>query len=413
MLVLSEGFQETVASFRAAVSLLIWKSLQPHPKFESSPRGARLFVDVTRVLGLKQPTGIPRTVTSLARALIAKPPTGLVPQLIRFSPNGQASLVANDVLESGMPSRGGNQGQPVFFAPGDLVLLLDLSLPPQSLRQRQIRLLKHHGVTLISLFYDALPALAPDLFPKGKKFVFEQFLKLLPECGLVLPISETSRADLISALKALGLETPPLATLRLAGQALPEARSKTVRKDRDFGDAPRVLMVGTLEPRKSYTTALNAFEEALGTSDEFQLTIVGRRGWKCSAEVTRIKFLQRHRAPIFWVENMLDEDLFMSYQESDLLLACSVAEGYGLPLDEAASADLPILARDIPAFRELDAPMVTFFTDDNPESVVRNVRTVASRFRKGYWGKRFQQPRRDWSDVGDELVAAIEDSIDK
>ena len=47
--------------------------------------------------------------------------------------------------------------------------------------------------------------------------------------------------------------------------------------------------------------------------------------------------------------------------QSDVLVAPSRGEGFGLPLIEAAQHKLPIFARDIPVFREVAGENAFFF----------------------------------------------------
>ena len=56
---------------------------------------------------------------------------------------------------------------------------------------------------------------------------------------------------------------------------------------------------------------------------------------------------------MLWLEGISDEYLDKVYAASTCLIAASEGEGFGLPLIEAAQHKLPIIARDIPVFREV------------------------------------------------------------
>jgi glycosyltransferase involved in cell wall biosynthesis len=60
-----------------------------------------------------------------------------------------------------------------------------------------------------------------------------------------------------------------------------------------------------------------------------------------------------------------DDDVRSLYQMADALFFPSTAEGYGLPLIEAALHGLPVFCSDIPAHREV-AVSATFFNLDEP-----------------------------------------------
>ena len=115
---------------------------------------------------------------------------------------------------------------------------------------------------------------------------------------------------------------------------------------------PSLLMVGTLEPRKGHTQALDAFELLWADGVEANLVIIGHEGWHVEDLVSR---LTRHRFAgkyLFWLSQADDHVLSLAYKDRRLL-AASEGEGFGLPLIEAARYGLPILARDLPVFREV------------------------------------------------------------
>jgi glycosyltransferase involved in cell wall biosynthesis len=57
------------------------------------------------------------------------------------------------------------------------------------------------------------------------------------------------------------------------------------------------------------------------------------------------------------------------YTESWGVLAASKAEGFGLPVIEAAVLGKPVLARNLPVFREIRLPNITYFTADSAEEL--------------------------------------------
>jgi glycosyltransferase involved in cell wall biosynthesis len=61
------------------------------------------------------------------------------------------------------------------------------------------------------------------------------------------------------------------------------------------------------------------------------------------------------------VEQASDTDLARHYRTSAALLFPSAGEGFGLPLIEAAHCNLPIIAADIPVFREIAGAHATYF----------------------------------------------------
>jgi glycosyltransferase involved in cell wall biosynthesis len=116
---------------------------------------------------------------------------------------------------------------------------------------------------------------------------------------------------------------------------------------------PTFLSVGTVEPRKGQMQTINAFEHLWNKGIDINLVIVGNHGWDVDLLVERLRNHAERNHRLFWLEGISDEYLEKIYAASSCLIAASEGEGFGLPLIEAAQHKLPIIARDIPVFREV------------------------------------------------------------
>ena len=108
-------------------------------------------------------------------------------------------------------------------------------------------------------------------------------------------------------------------------------------------------------------------------SIDVNLVIVGKEGWVGLPDDQRrtiptiVTTLRKHSQlgkRLFWLEGISDEYLERVYDTSACLIAASEDEGFGLPLIEAAQHKLPILARDIPVFREVAGEHAYYFSGD-------------------------------------------------
>ena len=130
-------------------------------------------------------------------------------------------------------------------------------------------------------------------------------------------------------------------------------------------------MVGTIEPRKGHLQTIAAFELLWAKGVDVNLVIVGHEGWKLVPDIQRrtipriVSTLRQHPERgerLFWLDGISDEYLEAIYEASSCLIAASEGEGFGLPLIEAAQHGLPVLARDIPVFREVAGEHATYFS---------------------------------------------------
>ena len=131
----------------------------------------------------------------------------------------------------------------------------------------------------------------------------------------------------------------------------------------------RFIAVGTIEPRKRYDLILDAFESLWRERSQAQLVLVGKPGWKTKELQERIRSLEEAGAPISWLQDVDDEELFALYSSCTALLAPSDAEGYGLPVVEAMEAGMPVVCSDIPVFREITGGNALFFRAGSADSL--------------------------------------------
>lgn len=121
-----------------------------------------------------------------------------------------------------------------------------------------------------------------------------------------------------------------------------------------------VLHVGTVEPRKNIELLLEVWE-AWAAEDPAApaLVLCGRRGWKSDGlheAITRAVAAGWLCRPGY----VDDATLAMLYRQALAVVSPSRYEGFGLPVVEAMAAGTPVLASDIPVFREVAADAAVF-----------------------------------------------------
>ncbi len=122
----------------------------------------------------------------------------------------------------------------------------------------------------------------------------------------------------------------------------------------------KILMLGTVEPRKNYTGALalfNKLSQLLGNNIE--LHIVGRLGWGDDSEQLR------KTDGVICHGYLSSVDIKNLVNKCTFYLSTSHDEGLGLPLLELQYSGIAIVASDIPVFREvlLDSGLLIDLSD--------------------------------------------------
>jgi len=134
------------------------------------------------------------------------------------------------------------------------------------------------------------------------------------------------------------------------------------------------LMVGTIEPRKGYLQTIKAFDMLWQNDYDVVLVIVGKQGWMVESLIELINHHPKLNNRLFWLSGISDEYLEKIYESSSCFIMASEGEGFGLPLIESAKHKLPIIARDIPVYKEVASDYAYYFTNDtDPQTLARDI----------------------------------------
>ncbi len=131
-----------------------------------------------------------------------------------------------------------------------------------------------------------------------------------------------------------------------------------------------ILHVGSTIPRKRIDVLLRAFAEIKKESPKAALFRVG--GPLTSDQQALVRQLGVESS-IVVLPFLTDRQLAAVYRRSTLLLLPSEREGFGLPLLEAMSCGLPVVASDIPALREIGGEAALYSPVADIHSLGRHV----------------------------------------
>jgi glycosyltransferase involved in cell wall biosynthesis len=348
----------------------------------------RLLIDVTIIAGSDGRSGIQRVVKGYIRAFMDMQDPSFHVELVRLV-NGdlvRACRFAEVVFGIGA----GNLGHetPVDIRPGDILFMLDSSWDPYEQFLPHFKRVRQMGGKIATIIHDLIPLRFPGTCEARTPGVFANWLQLaVQESDDLVCVSRTVADDLQECIRTHRIRVPRNVHLLYVhnGADIPVVpRESTVRHTvAQLTDpaiqSPLFLMVGTLEPRKGHAFALDAFDLYWSRGGEARLCIVGKVGWNVEPLVERIRNHEELNHRLYFVENATDGELARCYARATALLAASKAEGFGLPVVEAALHHVPALVSDIPVFREVGGDGATYFSLDAPEHLAAAVRDLCRR----------------------------------
>lgn len=171
-------------------------------------------------------------------------------------------------------------------------------------------------------------------------------------------------------------------------------QSKDYLKTLGIDNQPYFLTVGRITPEKGFDYLIDAFN--LLNANNIYLVIAGGIDHKSAYGNELLNKAKTNKRIIFTghVEGMALEQL---YNQAQLFILPSYNEGYPIVLLEAISYQLPILASDIPANKQLKLPQESYFhTGDYKELAA----ILEKRFSSGTKiSINYKQPLYTWYDV--------------
>ena len=276
--------------------------------------------------------------------------------------------------------------------------------------------LRAKDVRISFMVYDILPISDPQFFPAGMGRAHANWLRAIAENADQLICISQDVADRTVAWIRKNLEkskdTICCSAVHLGADVNAAIPSKGLPTDaphvlEQLERYPTFLMVGTIEPRKGYLQTLKAFERLWREGAEINLIIVGKDGWKNAEIVQGLGGSPELGKNLFWLEGISDEYLEKIYAASSCLIAASEGEGFGLPLIEAARHKLPILARDIPVFREVAGDHAAYFSGLAPEDLARAVRDWLALYQEDQHVRSDGLPWISWNESVRRLLQLI------
>ncbi len=223
--------------------------------------------------------------------------------------------------------------------------------------------LAERGVARLVMVHDLIPVTHPEYCRPGEGARHRTRMRTaLRHASHIVVNSAATGAELAAFAAHEGLTPPPVQVAHLGLEPLFQSPRWAP------APAPYFVHVGTLEGRKNLAFLLAVWrrlEERMGAAAP-RLALIGRHGWENEAVLDHL-----HRSPnlqglVHQVSELSDAGLVRLLAGARGLVAPSSIEGFDLPVVEALSLGVPVIASDIAVHRELALKAVLVDPLDGP-----------------------------------------------
>ncbi len=308
----------------------------------------------------EEPSGIGQYTTNLIRYLSQHPNDSNIYFLI-FS-----RKEVFERLEKELNLRERQNFKPVFVSYDVFSLLGQVKLP---LLFRKIKIDLFHSTNfmiplfssktkLVTTIHDLIPFLFPEYAPKSKKSRFYFLYRFLMQCIIkkvdhIFVDSKNSHKDLIENFKQaekkasiLTFGIDPSFTSQKTSQSHFSIQGKLTLK------SPFILYVGRQDPYKNLLHLVKVFKELSKKIENLSLVIAGSKDKRYPELWQTISALGLD-SKVILTGFLSQDDLVELYKKAAVLALPSRYEGFGLPLLEAMSCNVPVIASNTASIPEI------------------------------------------------------------
>lgn len=226
------------------------------------------------------------------------------------------------------------------------------------------------GVKIITHIHDISFLAYPEFIKKTDLFFLKMLIpRSLKRADKIIAISKFTKSEIIKYYRispekievVYNAVSEDFLKSDYSGNELFEIRKK-YNLPEEF-----ILYIGTMQPRKNIPMLIKAFAKTEEKIPKIKLVLAGSRKAhnfdnNIDKEIEKIKMSDSIIFPGFVDE----EDKSALFQLAKAFVFPSLYEGFGIPILEAMSQKIPVLASDIPVHREIAKDGALYF---NPESV--------------------------------------------
>lgn len=230
------------------------------------------------------------------------------------------------------------------------------------------------GIRSIVTIHDLIFMRHPEYYKRADvKIYTKKFFSTIKEADRIVAISECTKRDICELgnvdpqrVDVVYQSCSPRFSEEPDASKMWSVRDKYVLPDR------YVLCVGSIEERKNVLLAIQSLHYL---PEDVSLVIVGRQT-PYSDRVHEYVLEHRLHSRVQMLHNVPDDDLPALYRMADCFVYPSRYEGFGIPIIEAISQGLPVVACTGSCLEEAGGPDSLYVSPDDPKAMAHALAQV-------------------------------------
>lgn len=229
----------------------------------------------------------------------------------------------------------------------------------------------HGRVPLVVTILDLVFLLFPEYLNRRTRWMARMGLhQASRQASAFISISQHTADDL---MRLTGLPKHKIHVIPLAAEDYFRPVPDLQIRKRYKLDAPFVLYVGTLEPRKNLITLVRAF--AALDNPRLKLVLAGKKGWIYQDLLATVEKLGLSSRVVF-TGFIPDADLPALFSTAEVFAYPSLYEGFGLPVLEAMQCGAPVITTNVSSLPEVAGDAALLVTPDDVRGLTAALRRV-------------------------------------
>jgi glycosyltransferase involved in cell wall biosynthesis len=219
----------------------------------------------------------------------------------------------------------------------------------------------------------------PRCYPKLKLLYFRFFIKIARFfVDDVITISKSSKKDL-SRFSGINQDNIHVAELGIDRWSVTEKDNPIIKRLMKAYNIykPYLLYLGTIEPRKNIQLLLNAFRRTNYLERKYILILAGQKGWMVRELIEDIR-TEEKKGNVIWIGYVHDLIKPFLIRGAELFLYPSLYEGFGIPVLEAMSMQVPTITSLAPAMDEIAGDAALLIPPDDEIAMANAIKKVVS-----------------------------------